>query len=74
MWISIFGAPSKFFSDNREEFSNEDYMELCKAMNITIKKTAAEAPFSNGLCESPAVVRSSFQVTLCTTGEIIIKN
>ena len=26
-------------------------MELCEAMNIIIKKTAAEAPFSNGLCE-----------------------
>ena len=51
MWISIFGAPSKFFGDNGGEFSDEDYMELCKAMNIIIKQTAAEAPFSNGLCE-----------------------
>ena len=26
-------------------------MELCEAMNIAITKTAAEAPFSYGLCE-----------------------
>ena len=51
MWISIFGALSKFFSHNCGELNNEEYMELCEAMNIIIKKTAAEAPFSNGLCE-----------------------
>ena len=50
MWISIFGASSKFFSDNGE-LSNEDYMGLCEAMNITIKKTGGETPFDNGLCE-----------------------
>ena len=51
MWISIFSVPSELFSDNGGEFSNDDYMELCEAMNITITKTAAEAPFPNGLCE-----------------------
>ena len=49
-WISIFGAPSKFFSDNGGEFSNEDYNEMCDSY-ITIKKTAAESPFFNGLME-----------------------
>ena len=28
-WISIFGAVSKFFSNNGGEFSNEDYNEMC---------------------------------------------
>ena len=65
MWISIFGAWSKFFIDNGREFSNEDYMELCKAMNITIKKTAAEAPFSNRLCERHnAVLEEMFLKTV----------
>ena len=50
-WISIFGAPSKFFSDNGGEFSNEDYNEMCDSYSITIKKTTAESPFSNGLME-----------------------
>ena len=47
-WISIFGAPSKFFNDNRGEFSNEEYNEMCGSYNITIKKITAESPFSNG--------------------------
>ena len=38
-------------SDNGGEFSNENFTEMCEAFNITIKKTAAEAPFSNGLVE-----------------------
>lgn len=50
-WISIFGAPSKFFSDNGGEFSNEDFNAMCEAYNISVKKTAAEATFSNGLME-----------------------
>ena len=50
-WISIFGAPPKFFSDNGGEFSNEDYNEMCDSYSITIKKTTAESPFSNGLME-----------------------
>ena len=50
-WISIFGALSKFFNDNGREFSNEDYNEMRDSYNITIKKTAAELPFSNDLME-----------------------
>ena len=49
-WISIFGAPSKFFSDNGGEF-NEGYNEMCDSYSILIKKTAAKSPFSNGLME-----------------------
>ena len=63
IWISIFGAPCKFFSDNGGEFSDKDNMELCKAMNITVKKTAAEAPFSNGLCERHYAVLEMFLKT-----------
>ena len=50
-WISIFGALPKLFSDNGGEFSNEDYNEICDSYNITIKKTAAESLFYNGLME-----------------------
>ena len=48
-WVIIFRALSKFFSDNGREFSHKDYNEMCDSYNITIKKTAAESPFSNGL-------------------------
>ena len=32
IWISIFGAPLKFFSDNDSDFSNEDYSEMCESL------------------------------------------
>ena len=51
IWISVFGPPSKFFSDNGGEFNNELFRTLCEKYNITVKTTAAEAPWSNGLCE-----------------------
>ena len=50
-WISIFSAPSKFFRDNGKEFRNKDYNEMCDSYKITIKKTATESPFFNGLME-----------------------
>ena len=48
-WIQIFGAPEKFLTDNGGEFANEHFQHMCEAMNIVVKTTAAQAPFSNGL-------------------------
>ena len=47
--IKIYGAPGKFLTDNGGKFANSQFLEKAKAMNITIKVTAAESPFSNGL-------------------------
>ena len=30
-WISIYGPPSKYFSDNGCDFSNENYNETCNS-------------------------------------------
>ena len=49
IWISVFGPPSSHFSNNGE-FNYEEFGEMCEAMNIVVKTTAAEAPWSNGLC------------------------
>ena len=51
IWICVFGPPSKFLSDNGGEFNNDLFRELCGKYNIIVKTTAAEAPWSNGLCE-----------------------
>ena len=51
IWISIYGCPEKFLTDNGGEFSNDDFRKLCEKVNITVKTTAAESPWSNGLCE-----------------------
>ena len=50
-WIASFGAPRGILSDNWGEFNNELLREVCEQFNITIKSTAAEAPWSNGIVE-----------------------
>lgn len=50
-WVSHFGQPQRFLADNGGEFSNKVYAELCERFNIEMAQTAAESPFSNGLCE-----------------------
>lgn len=51
IWIRIFGHPKYFLFDNGGEFDNGEMKQLCEKFNIHIKTTAAESPWSNGLCE-----------------------
>ncbi len=50
-WIRIFGQPKYFLFDNGGEFDNNELKNMCEKFNIHIKTTAAESPWSNGLCE-----------------------
>ena len=50
-WISLFGVPKCILSDNGGEFNNNEMRTLGEKFNITIKTTAAESPWSNGVCE-----------------------
>ena len=50
-WIGVFGSPKAILSDNGCEFQNEAMRELGNLLNIEIKTTAAEAPWSNGITE-----------------------
>ena len=50
-WITLFGAPKKFLSDNGCEFNNSEFRTLGEKFNIKILATAAESPWSNGVCE-----------------------
>ena len=50
-WISIFGRPMKIISDNGGEFISDDFKAMAESMGIYITTTAAESPWSNGLCE-----------------------
>ena len=51
VWISVYGCPDAFLSDNGGEFSNSKFREMCEKFNINVKTTAAESPWSNGICE-----------------------
>ena len=51
MWVTYFGAPVRFMSDNGGEFNNNSYRIMNEQLNIVTSTTAAESPFSNGICE-----------------------
>ena len=52
IWIgSGLGVPLKFFCDNGGEFAYSVFLDMCENLNIQVIHTAAESPFSNGLCE-----------------------
>jgi transposase InsO family protein len=51
IWLSVYGAPQKFMSDNGGEFANADFLELCEQFGIVVKTTPAESPWSNGVVE-----------------------
>lgn len=50
-WITLFGAPKKLLSDNGGEFNNKDVRTLGEKFNMKVLTTAAESPWSNGVCE-----------------------
>lgn len=50
-WISKFGSPKQFHSDNGGEFNNEDFRSMAENFNIRITTTAAGSPWSNGCNE-----------------------
>ena len=50
-WIQIYGGPETFLTDIVGEFVNSKYIDMAESMNISVKVTAAESAFSNGLAE-----------------------
>ena len=43
--------PQKFYQINGGEFQNEKVRKMAERWNIKLLTTAAESPWSNGLCE-----------------------
>lgn len=58
-WITIFGAPAQILSDNGCEFNNEGMRSMSDAYGIRLLCTAAESPWSNGMCERLNAVLAS---------------
>ena len=50
-WIAIFDETPNLFLSDKEEFNNELFREMGKQLNINIKTTAAESPWSNSIVE-----------------------
>ena len=49
--IAAFGAPGVILPDNEGEFNNSLFLNMTKQFNITLKTTAAESPWSEGMVE-----------------------
>ena len=65
-WIAIFETPNLFLSD-KEEFNNELFREMGKQLNINIKTTAAESPWSNSIVEKQNGVIGNMMKKRCCT-------
>ena len=50
-WIAYFGAPGAFLTDNGREFDNQFFRDMAQNLNIVVRTTAAQSPWSNGLNE-----------------------
>ena len=50
--IAAFGAPGVILPDNEREFNNSLFLNMTKQFNITLKTTAAESPWSEGMVET----------------------
>ena len=50
-WIALFGTTKLFLSDNGGEFNNDIFHEMGEQLNINVKTTGAESPWSNGIIE-----------------------
>lgn len=50
-WISIFGPPLTFISDNGGEFVNDCFNQACSILNIKIQTSPAYSPWCNGIVE-----------------------
>ena len=50
-WINLFGSLNTVLSDNGGEFVSKEFIGLCENFNMKVKAIAAEAAWSNGICE-----------------------
>ena len=49
--IRVFGAPRKILNNNGLELQNDKVRRMTERFGIEILSTAADSPWSNGICE-----------------------
>lgn len=63
-WIGVFGVMKSILTDNGGEFSSDETRDIASVLNIKLCTTAAQSPWSNGLCERVHAVIDSMLVKL----------
>ena len=51
IWITVFGRPTEFLSDNGGEFANQEFNEMCQLYDVEVRTSPAESPWCNGVVE-----------------------
>ena len=54
--INLFGSPNVVFSGNGGEFLSKEFIDFCETFIMKVKTAAAEARWSNGICERHNVI------------------
>ena len=70
--ISPFGTVGEFFTDNGGEFANSDFLNMSEALNIKVRVTAGESPWSNGLVERHNLIISEMLDSIMEDNDINI--
>lgn len=64
-WLAVgYGSPEEILIDNGGEFTAEEIKEVTSVLNIKVNTTAANSPFSNGVCERNHAVVDSMLLKL----------
>ena len=65
IWITLFGPPNEILSDNGGEFNNDLLRDLSDQLNVFIRTTPGESPWSNGITERHnAILRNTINKLL----------
>ena len=49
--VSVYGSAQNILTDNEGEFANNEFIQLCEGLGITVKTTSAESPWSSSLIQ-----------------------
>ena len=74
IWVSTFGSPRTIFSDNGGEFNNELLRDIAELINTKVLTTAAESPWSNGVCERHNAIIENMVLKIIETNKCSVEN
>ena len=64
-WLATgYGTPEEILIDNGGEFTADEIKEMTSVLNVKVNTTAANSPFSNGVCERNHAVMDTMLLKL----------
>lgn len=67
-WVAYFGTLGFILTDNGREFNNQSFRDMAQNLNIVVRTTAAESPWSNGLNQDK-LLNASLPMTQIQNGK-----